>query len=80
LAAVVSDHHDWPEDNDPLKIERIQLQLTDMIASHLGYGPAQQYDLLNSKPAIALGLDQQQASIELLTALPDRVEDAMTWL
>jgi HD-like signal output (HDOD) protein len=48
LKAIIVDHHTYPEADDPLRRMRLQLLLTDMICSLLGYSPYQTLMMLFS--------------------------------
>ncbi len=74
LKALVSNHHTPPQPEDPLRTQRLQLQLADMICEMLGYGPMASYQLLDSHPVRGLGLDNRDDFVDWLSALPDDIE------
>jgi HD-like signal output (HDOD) protein len=76
---LIGDHHDYPAADDPLRTERWQIQLCEMIRSMLGYGPEVEYDLVNSAPARALGLDGREDFTRLLDDLPGHLDEALEW-
>lgn len=77
---MITDHHTFPDDDDPLRSERIQLQLADMINAMIGYGSNAQYDLLNTQPVQALGLAERDDFIEFLQNLPDELDEMVAAL
>ena len=77
LKAIVSSHHTYPEENDPLRKERLMIILSDMIAAMLGYAPPAQYALLQSRVVRDLGLDTRPAFEPFLHKLEARVEEAV---
>jgi HD-like signal output (HDOD) protein len=81
IKELVRDHHNYPADADPLRTERLQLLLTDMINQQLGYGPPASYNLLESRPVRDLALDKSgRKFVEFLARLPEEIEDTMTYL
>lgn len=74
---LLADHHRYPEPGDPLRHERLMLQLSDMIGGVLGFAPEAPYDVRNAQPALDLGLTDRGEYVDMLAALPDRVEDAL---
>jgi HD-like signal output (HDOD) protein len=78
--SLISSHHTYPTPDDPLRTERLQLQLTDMINSMIGYGPAASYDLLNTAPVQDLGLAKRDDFVRLLAALPKELDETMSAL
>jgi HD-like signal output (HDOD) protein len=79
LKELIANHHDPPAAADPLRAQRWLVQLCDMIASMLGYAPEVEYDLVNSEPARALGLDGREDFTRLLDEIPAHLEEAMPW-
>jgi HD-like signal output (HDOD) protein len=77
LKALITDHHTYPAADDPLRMPRLQLMLTDMANALLGYTPFVPYDLLESRPARELGLAERNEFVQFLAHLPDQVEDAV---
>lgn len=75
LKALVSGHHVHPLPDDPLRTERLQLLLADMISAMLGYAPPVAYDLLNTQVVHDLGLAERNDFVDFLRDLPDRVEE-----
>lgn len=77
LKAIVSSHHTYPEENDPLRKERLMIILSDMIAAMLGYAPPAQYALLETRVVRDLGLDTRPAFEPFLYRLEARVEETV---
>jgi len=77
LTHLLADHHRYPETGDPFRRERLMLQLSDMIGGVLGFAPEAPYDVRNAQPALDLGLTGRSEYVEMLAALPDRVEEAL---
>ncbi len=80
LRALISDHHSDPSTDDPLRRDRLRLQLTDMITSLLGYSPWAPYDLWHCKVVQELGLSDRRNFRELLESLPDELDEAVAAL
>ena len=78
LATLIADHHTRPGPDDPLRVERLQLELTNMILAMLDFAPPAAYDLPASVPARELGLPDRHEFIPLLSELPDRIDDVLT--
>jgi HD-like signal output (HDOD) protein len=77
LKSLITDHHRHPEQSDPLRAERLQLQLTDMIGSLLGFAPEAPYDLLESRIVKELGLARRADFARFLATLPSELEETM---
>ncbi len=77
LKSLIASHHDLPADDDPLRVERWLLQLTDMINSMLGYGNEATYDLMNSLPVLELGLCDKPGFTDFIDRLPDELDEAL---
>ncbi|MFQ5589763.1 MAG: HDOD domain-containing protein [Phycisphaerae bacterium] len=77
LKALIADHHAFPLPGDPLRTERLQLQLTDMILSLLGYAVHVPYDLLRTRVVSELGLDERPGFIDFLEKLPDDLDETI---
>lgn len=75
LKGLIRDHHNPPADDDPHRIVRHMLQLTDMIACTLGYGRDIAYNFMNSPAAIGLNLNENPAVEKFLTTLPGDIEE-----
>ena len=75
LKTLISNHHAYPEPDDPLRTERLQIQLSDMINAMLGYGPPASYDLLNSRVVADLGLSERSDFVAFLDDLPAHLEE-----
>lgn len=73
LESLIADHHAPPQPDDPFRVERLSLELTDMIASMLGYSPPVPYDLLASRAATELGLSDSSKLRKFLDQLPAKI-------
>jgi HD-like signal output (HDOD) protein len=78
LQSLIADHHDYPAPGDPLRTERLQLILTDMILEMIGYSPFVAYDLLNTRAVKDLNLSDNPAFLDALAVLPQQVDEAMS--
>jgi HD-like signal output (HDOD) protein len=76
LKGLISNHHSYPGRDDPLRVERLSLHLTDMMNAMLGYAPSGNYDLIGCGASQDLGLSQQPAYHSFLDKLPEQVEQA----
>lgn len=77
LKALISNHHASAAPDDPLRTELLQLQLTDMIVSMLGYAPSVPYDLLNTRVVADLGLAERPDFIPFLVELPEQIAETV---
>lgn len=80
LKSIISDHHCYPEADDPHRIARLVVILTDMITSMLGYAPQPAngvFDLINCRPVKDLGLQANARFHRFLDELPDRLEESV---
>ncbi len=77
IKSLASDHHAEPAADDAYRTERLQLQVTDMIASLLGFAPFAAYNLLESRPVQELGLHRRSSFVAYLDRLPDEIEGAL---
>jgi len=80
LRLLIADHHEYPAEGDPLRHDRLLLQLTDMINSMIGYGPPVSYDLLRTPHVQSLKLDERQDFHDFLAGLPDELDETMAAL
>ncbi len=77
LRQIIAAHHAYPEPDDPLRTERLQLQVTDMITSLLQYSPPVPYKLLETAAVKDLGLHEKPGFTEFLNELPENVADTL---
>ncbi len=77
LTTLIADHHREPDDDDPLRVQRYQLQLTDMILSLLSYSPRIEYNLPGSNAARELGLSANDEFVVYLDRLPSDLDSSM---
>ncbi|MGB2984322.1 MAG: HDOD domain-containing protein [Phycisphaerae bacterium] len=77
LKVIMADHHTYPPPDDPLRMQRLQLQLTNMINALLGYTPFAPYDLLASPVVHELGLADRDDFVAFLERLPDQVDETV---
>jgi len=80
VKSLTADHHSYPGEDDPLRTERLQLQLTDMIASCLGYAPVQPYNILDSRPVRDLDLSARGDFVPFLAELPGQIDEVIEGL
>ncbi len=76
VTSIITNHHQFPSDEDPLRTQRLQLQLADMIVSLQNYKPYQPYDLLNTDVVKALHLHTQPNFVSFLENVPNIIDDA----
>lgn len=74
IATAIAQHHGPLQSDDQLLTHKALVQLTDVTVSILGYGPAVNYDLLETPAAIHLGAPDNQAFLESLEVIPEAVE------
>lgn len=77
LKCLIADHHRHPADDDPHRTERLLIQVSDMCCSLLGYAPHVGYHLLESHAVQALGLVDRPGFIQLLSELPEIVDETV---
>ncbi len=80
VKSLIADHHAYPAEDDPLRTQRLLMQLSEMICAMLGYAPSATYALLESRPARDLGLDGKQKFERYLTELPGELADTLSAL
>ncbi len=80
LTALIRDHHTHPRDDDPLRADRLSLQLADLIVVTLGYGVPAAFNILETRAAQGLGLAERGDSPDFLSELPGHVSEHMAWL
>lgn len=74
LRSLVASHHNAPVPDDPLRRERLLLQLTSMINGMVGYGTPATYRLLETAPVQSLGLADDRKFADRLAELPGLIE------
>ena len=77
LKELISNHHVEPDREDPLRVQRLMLILTDMINQMLGYDTPADYDLLKTRPVEELGLASQPGFEKFLAELPDQIAETV---
>lgn len=77
LRDVISDHHSYPGPDDPLRAERLQIQLADMILAALGYAPHVAYNVLEARVTQDLGIGDRTGFHRFLEELPDELDEAI---
>lgn len=77
LRNIITDHHTFPDEGDPLRTERLLILLSDMIGQVLGYGPPAAYNLAASRPAVDLGLSGRPDFTRFLDELPGQLDEAL---
>ena len=80
VKALIAAHHVHPESTDPLRIQRLMLILTDMIASILRFAPPEDYNLIQCRAAVDLGLTGRSSYTDWLTALPSEIDGVVAEL
>jgi len=75
---IITDHHNFPSGTDSLRVQRLQLQLADMIVSLQHFKPYQPYDLLNTDVVKALNLHTQPNFVSFLEHVPNIIDDAFS--
>lgn len=75
VAAIIADHHRHPAPDDEYRSARLQVLLSDMIVSMLGFGPMSNYDLVRSPAATDLGLSDRREFHDMLDHLPEKVDE-----
>ena len=78
LKELISSHHVEPDGEDPLRVHRLMLMLTDMINQMLEYDTPAEYDLLRTRPVEELGLANLPGFEEFLSELPEQIAESVT--
>ncbi len=78
IKAIITDHHRFPSEDDPLRTHRLQLQLTDIILSLQRFQPYQPYDLLNTDVVKALNLHMRPNFVPFLENIPNLIDEAFS--
>ena len=73
IRPLLEHHHGEIDDYDPHKVSKCLLQITDMLASLMGYGERHLFDILNTEPARMIAFGQEKSHIDALEFLPDLV-------
>lgn len=74
LKSLLSDHHTHPAEDDPLRMQRLLIIVTDAVCAMLGFGAEAVYQLLDMQAVRELGLHQRGDFEDLLIELPGLVE------
>lgn len=80
LTSLISCHHSYPDDDDPLRTPRLLLQVTDMANSLLGYTDWQPFDLMNTRAVQDLGLADRREFTNCLEELPEIIRESIEML
>ena len=80
VKALIGDHHTHPEPDDPLRNERLLVQLSDMINAMLGYAPSTAYNLMHARVVQDLGWVDRPDFRACLDELPRRIEETLSSL
>lgn len=78
LTALIAGHHHEPDPADPLRKQRLLLQVTSMIVSLLGYALPRPYDLLNARQVRELNLASFAGWPNVLEGLPGEIQEAVS--
>jgi HD-like signal output (HDOD) protein len=79
LKSLIANHHTYPELDDPLRVHRLMLLLSEMICALLGFRPEVPYRLLETQAVEELGLTHRADFIHFLVDLPEKVENGMIY-
>ncbi|NOX59249.1 MAG: HDOD domain-containing protein [Planctomycetes bacterium] len=79
IRTLISTHHTYPEPSDPLRKERLLIDVTDMISSLLTFTPYEPYDLLNCQAVIDLGFSERPEFGALLERIPEDLEEVLNF-
>lgn len=77
VKSLICNHHTYPANDDPWKIDRLQLMAADMISALLSYSPYIPYDLLKTPVIRDLGLTERDDFVSFLATLPDDVDETL---
>lgn len=77
LRDVIAAHHGRPDDDDPLRRERLLVQVADCVCALLRYAPYVAYDFFELPCVCGLGLREERAVLDLLTPLPELIEERL---
>jgi HD-like signal output (HDOD) protein len=80
IKSLVANHHSPVDADDPLRRERLQLQLADMLVGLLGFAPTAPYDILRSAAAMEFDLPARAEFFRFLEKLPAELDEAMECL
>ncbi len=75
LKALIADHHRHPPPDDPLRMERLQIMLADMLTAMLAGDEDAAYDLPNAGIVQDLGMAERNDFYSLLDRLPELVDE-----
>lgn len=74
---LITNHHEYPTPGEPLARERWMLILTEMIGAMLYADEPPNYDLVQCRPAVELGLSSRMEYHDWLTELPSEIEQSL---
>lgn len=77
LQEIIADHHREPAADDPLRAERLMIQLTEMILSRFGFSPPLPYRILESPVCVALKIHDGRGFVDFLKVLPNEIQQAV---
>lgn len=77
LLELISNHHEYPAPDDPLREKRLLIEVSDMICSLLTFTPYEPYDLLESRAVVDLGFNDRPEFGALLERLPVDLEEVL---
>lgn len=75
IKSLIATHCTHPHPDDPLRIQRLMLILTDMIAAVLCFATPENYNLIQCRAARDLGLADRRDYADWLTALPSEIDN-----
>lgn len=73
LPELIGNHHRPPAEDDPLRVQRLLLQLSDAACAMLGYAPYVPYDFFNLDCVRRLGLQDDAPTRTLLTSIQEQL-------
>lgn len=80
VKTIICNHHTYPAEDDPQRIMRLMIHVSEMINSLMGYAPFVAYNLLESRAACDLVLADRAAFRSLLDELPEFVDETIAEL
>lgn len=75
IRSLVVDHHEYPAEDDPRRVFRLMLRITQMINGVIGYGPEGNYDIAHCRAVADLGLEDSPEYLRFLRRLPAELEE-----
>ncbi len=73
LPELIGNHHRPPGEDDPLRVQRLLLQVSDVACAMLGYAPYVPYDFFNLDCVRRLGLKDDATTRALLISIREQL-------